>query len=165
MNLFKKSTNNEKKKNFNSRWRNTIIFSSRNHFHWSSVGDPHGRLVGDSRILVGDPHISVSNENMGISNKNLGSPMKNWGASIQEYEGLQRDVCGGSPIELQWWWFLPRLLKRYTHEKRSRLKNNQCSLRTWNLAICSNLDAIGKALQFLYYFIHCKWSKGVIFVE
>jgi len=94
----------------------------------------------------------------GVSNEKLGGLYTRiWGSPTRRLQG--------SPIEIQWWWFLPRLLKRYTHEKRSRLKNNQCSLRTWNPAICNNLDAIGKALQFLYYFIHCKWSKGVTFVE
>ena len=31
----------------------------RDHHHWSTIGDPHGRLAGDPQILVGDPHIFI----------------------------------------------------------------------------------------------------------
>ena len=29
--------------------------SGKNHHHWSTIGDPHGRLVGDLQILIGNP--------------------------------------------------------------------------------------------------------------
>ena len=93
----------------------------------------------------------VSNENVGspttiwslqwkcvVSNKNLWSPMKIWwsptkhGGLQQKYGvsneniGVSNDNLGvsnerGSPIVLQWWWFLPRL--QLLHKCRVYLKD------------------------------------------
>ena len=129
--------------------------SGKNHHHWSTIGDPHGCLVGDPhifiwnnqiffwrpQIFIGDPifsldpqyfcwrppdsrwclhqkngvsnenlgvfneNMAVSKENIGVSNENMGVSNKNLGVSNKNME-VFNETSMGSPIVLQWWWFL-----------------------------------------------------------
>ena len=63
---------------------------------WKSWGLQ--RKYGDLQRKSG-----VSNKTMGVSNENLRSSMKIWGI---------HETSLGVSIVLQWWWFLPRLMKK-----------------------------------------------------
>jgi len=56
--------------------------SGKNYHHRFTIGDSHGRLVGDPQILVGDPQILVGDPQIlvGIANGNTGFPIKIWGS-------------------------------------------------------------------------------------
>ena len=63
--------------------------------------------VFNENMAVSKENIGVSNENMGVSNKNLGVSNKNMEVSNKNL-GAFNKTSMGSPIVLQWWWFLLR---------------------------------------------------------
>ena len=94
--------------------------SGKNHHHWSTIGDPHGCLVGDPHIFIlnnqiffGDPRFSLETPYFrwipnifvgdpqilaGVSTKKMGSPMKILGSSMKIWQ-FPRKILG-SPTKI-----------------------------------------------------------------
>ena len=77
--------------------------------HWKSRSLQQKYGVSITNLGVSKENLVVFNENLWVSNESMGFLMKICLSPTRVWGSLARPSCG-SPIVLQWQWFLPRLL-------------------------------------------------------